>query len=101
MCTLSFLADLIRPSPLQVEHGVATICPSPLQDSQSTTFTNCPKTDCWTRRSSPLPWHRGQVVGWLPGSDPLPEQRSQVFMTGMSIDFSAPKTASSKLMDMS
>jgi hypothetical protein len=71
--------------------------PSPLQRSHKVTLTNWPKIDCWTRRISPLPSQRGQRVGWVPGSMPLPEHREHVTCLLSVISLLVPKTASSSV----
>ena len=71
--------------------------PSPLQRSQVATLTNCPKMDCWMRRTSPVPPHWTQGTGGFPGSAPDPPQMMQDSQRESSTSFSTPKTASSKV----
>src|SRR5215213_3692328 len=61
-----------RPSPRHFLHGALTTCPSPAHVGHGATLTNCPKNERCARRTSPLPPHVVHVVGFVPGSAPLP-----------------------------
>ena len=70
-------SDRTRPSPEQTSQGRSMTRPSPRQPRHGWTLTNWPKTERWTWRSSPEPWHTPHVTGDVPGSAPLPLQRGQ------------------------
>ena len=53
------------------------------------------KKPCWNV-TWPAPRQVGQLVGFVPGAAPLPEQEEQVSARGMRSCVSVPKAASSK-----
>ena len=67
--------------PRHSEHGVSATLPSPPQTSQATARTTCPNGVRETARSWPEPPQRSQVSIGVPGSAPLPWQRSQASTT--------------------
>ena len=71
---------MIRPVPLQLEQVCST------------------EKKPWARRTRPLPRQVGQVVGWVPGSAPLPLHVSQVIEVGTRIWAFLPEKASSNSM---
>src|SRR5437867_13084975 len=98
MFTASFFARCTRPWPRQTEHGFFKIRPAPPHVGQVVLVTTWPKNDCAARRISPEPPHPGHVWGPVPGSAPLPEQRSHAARRATSISFSTPVKDSSKVM---
>ena len=77
------LVVFVTPWPRQTLQGFEIIVPSPPQVGQ---VCSTAKNPCW-RRMDPAPLQVGQVVGWLPGSAPLPLQAVQVSVVGTFKDF--------------
>ncbi len=88
----------VRPSPLQVSHGVSTILPSPRQRGHAATLTIWPSIVWRTLRTSPRPSHCGQVTASVPSFAPVPWQVSQGWSARNSISRSVPLTASSNVI---
>ena len=85
------------PRPWQVWQGVAMVSPCPPQVGQVPTWTIEPRMVWRTWRTSPVPLQVAQRTGEVPGSAPLPLQVVQSSSRVISISFSTPKTASSKV----
>ena len=73
------------------------IRPSPLQRGQALTLIIWPSIVWRTERTSPRPWHWGQVVAFEPAFAPLPPQVVHRSRTGNSISVSRPRIASSNV----
>ena len=86
-----------RPRPWQVGQGLLMVSPSPRQAGQVVTCTIEPRIVWRTWRTSPVPLQVEQRVGVVPGLAPLPPQVLQSSSRVISISFSIPKTASSKV----
>ena len=69
--------------------------PAPPQSGQVRCWTNCPKTFCETRRTTPAPPHVGHVRVAVPGSAPVASQRSHGSATSSGTSRDAPVNASS------
>ena len=65
------------PAPRQTRHGSVGMRPSPWQRSHTTVRTIWPSSVWLTLCSWPAPPQRSQVSIGVPGSAPLPWQRSQ------------------------
>ena len=82
-------------------HGVVTIRPTPPHCGHVPVRTNSPKTlreTCWTR---PMPLHVVHVTGLVPGSAPLPLQRSQGTLTWKGTSRFTPLAASTSSISTS
>ena len=95
--TRSFLRRSVRPSPWHVSHGSSMIRPSPWQRGQAVTLIIWPSIVWRTERTSPRPWHCGQVDAFEPSFAPLPPHVAQRSRTGNSISVSMPWIASSNV----
>ena len=86
----------IRPSPPHSSQGcLRDLCPAPPQVGQAPVRTSWPKAVRRTSRSSPAPPHVSQVRIGVPGSAPLPRQRSQVETASNETSRLAPVSTSS------
>ena len=75
--------------------------PAPPHVGHVAVVTTWPNNDWAERRIWPDPPHPGHVSWVVPGSAPLPEQRSQAARRGTSICFSTPVNDSSNVIVMS
>src|SRR5271157_5380609 len=96
--TVIFRSLFTRPFPLQFLHGETTVWPPPLQAEHGTICTNVPKPLLLLFWSFPDPLHFGQVCTEVPGAAPEPPQTSHLSILGISISFSTPLAASSRVM---
>src|SRR4030042_2877670 len=87
-----------RPFPLQFLHGESMVWPLPLQAEHDTICTNVPKPLLLLFWSFPDPLHFGQVCTEAPGAAPEPPQTSHLSILWISISFSTPLAASSRVM---
>src|SRR5581483_12066938 len=87
----------MRPSPRHFLHGVWTMRPSPWQVGHGATVTNWPKNERCARRTSPAPPHVLQISDFVPGSAPLPEQRSHGSRSLIEIFLSTPVATSARV----
>src|ERR1700693_5576136 len=87
----------MRPSPRHFLHGGAMTFPAPAHAEQGATLITWPKNDRWARRTSPLPPHVEHVSGDVPGSAPLPSQRSHGSSSFTVTVFSSPVATSASV----
>src|SRR5512141_560148 len=88
---------LTRPSPRHFLHGDVMIVPSPAHVGHGATLMTWPKNDFCARRTSPAPAHVVQRLALVPGSAPLPSQRSQLMRSFTVTVFSTPVSTSASL----
>ncbi len=86
-----------RPEPRQSGQGSVMMVPSPWHCPQTEVLMNWPKMLRCTRRTWPEPPQVGQRSGLLPGRERVPWQVAQTSVRVMSISFSVPRAASSKV----
>ena len=72
--TVSVRRVRTRPSPPQVAHGCGMTVPKPWQAGHGRDETTWPRNVRCTDWTSPRPPQMSQVVGWVPGAVPAPEQ---------------------------
>ena len=68
MFTRYFLTWRVRPLPSQVAQGSLISVPVPPHWRHGCEIENSPCDSA----STPRPWQRGQIVGWVPGFAPVP-----------------------------
>ena len=86
-----------RPRPRQAVHGVSMRAPRPRQAGQVEVCTNWPNEVCETCWTCPAPPQVGQVVADVPGSAPLPWQRSHAATVSTSTSRVTPNAASTRV----
>ncbi len=82
----------MRPEPPQVWQGCSINCPAPPHSGQGWLIEKKP----WLWASTPRPSQRGQTIGLVPGSAPLPPQLRQRSALGTVTGTWAPSIACSK-----
>src|SRR5882672_7955617 len=95
--TTTCFSPLMRPSPRHFLHGEGMIVPSPEHVEQGATLITWPKNERWARRTSPLPLQLAQTVVDVPGSAPLPSQRSHGSSSFTVTVFSTPVATSASV----
>src|ERR1700681_3852528 len=66
-----------RPSPSHSGHGRRITVPKPPQPGHGRDVITWPRNDLVTWLTSPRPLQTSQVLGWVPGAVPSPEQLGQ------------------------
>src|SRR5258708_26017616 len=94
--TLTVRRVLTRPSPSHSGHGLRMTVPNPPQLGHARDVITWPRNDLVTWLISPRPLQTSQVVGWLPGALPSPEQVGQTTAVSTVSSLVAPNTHSAR-----
>src|ERR1035437_5698094 len=89
---------LTSPEPWQLLHGESISLPFPLHVGQTLTCTYVAKPALRIFWILPAPPHLGQILADVPGFAPDPPQTSHLSVLGISISFSVPLAASSRVI---
>src|SRR5580658_7825611 len=95
---LTFTVRLVltRPSPSHSGQGRRITVPKPPQPGQGREVITWPRNDLVTWLTSPRPLQTSQVLGWLPGALPSPEQVGQTTAVSTVRSLVAPNTHSAR-----